>query len=83
MKDIWTVTISYGRDLSTVSFLNFDDAVNYAVDEVMNKEIDGISEEEVRMAFEEDNYFQPWGDEDDFISIDPTKLCTSYKRGSL
>ena len=77
------MTISFGRDLSTVSFLNFDDAVNYAVDEVVNASLGGFSEEEVRMAFEEDNYFQPWDDEDNFISIDEAKLCTSYKRGSL
>ena len=84
MKDIFTVTLSFDGDVSSVSFLNFEDAVNYAIDEVKNIEsLDHFSEDELRDIFTNDRYFQPWDDSDDFISIDDAKLCDSYKRGSL
>ena len=83
MKDIFTVTLSFDGDVSSVSFLNFEDAVNYAIDEVLN--INGVpyDEDELRDIFNDDRYLQIWPDSDDFISIDDAKLCDSYKRGSL
>ena len=37
MKDIFTVTLFFGRYLTTVSFTKQEDAIAYAVDEIVRK----------------------------------------------
>lgn len=79
MKDIFTVTLFFGRFLSTVSFTKQEDAIAYAVDEIVRK-FPNEDRAKVKVKLECQLFWKP-GDsnvDDDFVSVDSAKLCDFY-----
>lgn len=79
MKDIFTVTLFFGRYLTTVSFTKQEDAIAYAVDEIVRKFPDE-DKAKVKTKIECQMFWKPnhpTGD-DDFVSVDAAKLCDFY-----
>lgn len=79
MKDIFTVTLFFGRFLSTVSFTKQEDAIAYATDEIVRK-FPNEDKAKVKVKLECQLFWKP-GDSnvnDDFVSVDPAKLCDFY-----
>lgn len=79
MKDIFTVTLFFGRFLSTVSFTKQEDAIAYATDEIVRKFPDE-DKAKVKVKLECQLFWKP-GDpngDDDFVSVDSAKLCDFY-----
>ena len=58
MKDIFTVTLFFGRYLTTVSFTKQDDAIAYAVDEIVRKFPDEVKEK-VKVKLECQLFWKP------------------------
>ena len=81
MKDIFTVTLFFGRYLTTVSFTKQEDAIAYAADEIVRKFPDE-DKAQVKEKMEYQLFWKPKEDlngDDDFVSVDPAKLCNSYE----
>lgn len=79
MKDIFTVTMFFGRFLSTVSFTKQEDAIAYATDEIVRK-FPNEDKAKVKVKLECQLFWKP-GDsnvDDDFVSVDSAKLCDFY-----
>ena len=78
MKDIFTVTLFFGRYLTTVSFTKQEDAIAYATDEIVRKFPDE-DKEKVKMKLDCQLFWQPNDPvDDDFVSVDAAKLCDFY-----
>ena len=79
MKDIFTVTLFFGRFLSTVSFTKQEDAIAYAVDEIVRKFPDE-DKAKVKVKLECQLFWKPNDPnvDDDFVSVDSAKLCDFY-----
>ena len=80
MKDIFTVTLFFGRFLATVSFTKQEDAIAYAVDEIVRKFPDE-DKEKVKVKLNCQLFWQPKNNpngNDDFVSVDAAKLCDHY-----
>ena len=79
MKDIFTVTLFFGRFLTTVSFTKQEDAIAYATDEIVRK-FPNEDKAKVKVKLECQLFWKP-GDphgDDDFVSVDAAKLCDFY-----
>ena len=79
MKDIFTVTLFFGRYLTTVSFTKQEDAIAYATDEIVRK-FPNEDKAKVKVKLECQLFWKP-GDsnvDDDFVSVDSAKLCDFY-----
>ena len=79
MKDIFTVTLFFGRYLTTVSFTKQEDAIAYATDEIVRK-FPNEDKAKVKVKLECQLFWKP-GDphgDDDFVSVDAAKLCDFY-----
>ena len=79
MKDIFTVTLFFGLFLSTVSFTKQEDAIAYAVDEIVRKFPDE-DKAKVKVKLECQLFWKPGNPNvnDDFVSVDSAKLCDFY-----
>lgn len=74
MKDIYTVIIYDDGGISTVSFLDVDDAIRYATAEIV--EYSAEDEAEVMKELEEQLF---WSDGNSFnVYIEEAKLCKSF-----
>ena len=74
MKDIYTVIIYDDGGVSTVSFLDVNDAIRYATAEIV--EYSAEDEAEVMNELEEQLF---WSDGNSFnVYIEEAKLCDSF-----